>query len=91
MIHSMAGGMLGKVEYSDFAKVEILQGNMEGKLLWYKSTISNLKVGDEVIVPLDRFNINVLGKVVRIDKNVSSQASPVPFSKAKSIIKIINK
>lgn len=87
----MAGGKLGNVEFSDFAKIEILQGNLSGKLFWYRSNFSELKLNDEVLVPFGNNNLKVLGKVVRIDKMVSSQNSPVPFSKAKFISKILDK
>lgn len=91
MIHSMAGGRLGTIEYSDYAKVEILQGNLRGKMMWYKSNLPDLKLNDEVIVPFGNDNLKVLGKVVRIDKMVSSQNSPVPASKTKSIIRILDR
>jgi len=91
MIHSMAGGKIGKVEYSDYAKVELLQGNLQGKLFWYKSNFPLLEVGDEVIVPFSSPEIKVLGKVVRIDRAVSSQASPVPSRIAKSILRVLDK
>lgn len=91
MIHSMAGGRLGNLEYSDYAKVEILQGNLRGKMMWYKSTFVDLELNDEVIIPFGNNNMKVLGKVVRIDRAVSSQNAPIPASKAKSIIRILNK
>lgn len=87
----MAGGKLGNVEFSDFAKIEILQGNLSGKLFWYRSNFPELKLNDEVLVPFGNNNLKVLGKVVRIDKMVSNQNSPIPFSKAKYISKILDK
>lgn len=87
----MAGGRLGNLEYSDYAKVEILQGNLRGKMMWYKSTFVDLELNDEVIIPFGNNNMKVLGKVVRIDRAVSSQNAPIPASKAKSIIRILNK
>ena len=89
MIHSLAGGKLQNVEYSDYAKVQIAQGNLAGKIFWYKSTISDLKIGDDVIVPFGQDNMRVAGKVVKIDKNVSSQVSPFPAKRAKQIIRKI--
>lgn len=91
MIHSMAGGNIGNIDFSDFAKVEILQGNLSGKMIWYRSNFPELKLNDEVLVPFGNNNLKVLGKVVRIDRMVSSQNSPVPFSKAKSIAKILER
>lgn len=89
MIHSMAGGEIGKVSYSDYAKVQITQGNLAGKIFWYKSTIPNLDVGDDVIIPFGANNMRIAGKVVKIDKNVSSQVAPIPYRQAKQIIRKI--
>ena len=84
MIHSLAGGNLGKVSYADFAKVRICDGLNAGEIYWYICNVPNLKEGDKVFVSLrDR---RVKGEVLRVDKKVSSQCAPVPFSKAKSIL-----
>lgn len=87
----MAGGKLGDLEFSDWAKVQLLQGNLSGKIFWYKSNFSELKLNDEVLVPFGNDNLKVLGKVVKIDKMVSNQNAPVPSSKAKSIAKILER
>ena len=82
MIHSLSGGVMSDVQHVDFAKVEI-----EGEgVFWYISKIEGLKEGDKVIVPFGRDGEKVTGKVLRIDKNVSSQVSPIPFKHAKYII-----
>lgn len=86
MIHSMAGGKLGNIEYNDFAKVRILDGENQGQAFFFITKILDLKVGDEVYVPLGLNNIKTLGKVERIDKHISSQCSPIPVKKAKLII-----
>lgn len=88
MIHSLAGGNLGKFQYADFVKVEIIASAFAGQIYWYKSC-GKEKVGDVVLVPLGKNNSTVQGRVMRIDKNISSQISPVPFSKAKQVIKVI--
>ena len=85
MIHSMAGGRLGSVEYNDFAKVRILEGECQGQAFFYITKIPLLKVGDEVIVPVGISNTQTKAVVERIDKNVSSQCSPVPVKRAKAI------
>ena len=87
MIHSMAGGRLGKVEYNDFAKVRLLEGECQGMAFFYISKITLLKAGDEVLVPVGASNVMTKGVVERVDKNVSSQCSPVPVKKAKMISK----
>ena len=88
MIHSLAGGILSQTESSDFVKVEIVDNLTEG-FFWYKSDIIGLKEGDNVLVPFGRLDTLVKGKVIRIDKNVSSQNSPVPFKRAKYINSIV--
>lgn len=89
MIHSLAGGLLGKVEYCDYAKVEITEGVSKGSIFWYKSTLPGLKPDDKVLVPLGANNIQTSARVIRIDRNVSSQNSPVSQKRAKYITKVI--
>lgn len=88
MIHSMAGGDIKQLSYADYAKVEILDGDLSGKNLWFKSPFFDLKVGDVVLVETDG---KVKGKIVRIDKNVSSQIAPQSLKNSRSIIKIVKR
>ena len=84
MIHSLAGGNIGKERYLDFALVEIIEELFSGDKVWYISK-QGLKQGDVVLVPLR--GKNVKAKILRIDKNVSSYLSPVPIRLAKEIIR----
>jgi len=88
MIHSLAGGNLGNVRYLDFVKVEILDSPFSGGIYWYTTKLKDLEPKDIVLVPLESKQLKA--KVLRVDKNVSSFASPVPVNRAKSIIKKIN-
>ena len=90
MIHSEAGGEIRGEDYNDFAKVEILEGVEQGKTLWYLSTITGLEVGDKVLVPVGVIKMGTLGKVVRLDKNVSSFCSPIPVKHAKYVLRKID-
>ena len=90
MIHSEAGGEIRGEDYNDFAKVEILEGVEQGKTLWYLSTVAELKVGDKVLVPVGVIKMGTLGKVVRLDKNVSSFCSPIPVKHAKYVLRKID-
>lgn len=90
MIHSLAGGKIREMEIQDFAKVEIIEGLEEGKIFWYISPFLQLKIGDFVLVPLGRSNAPTRAKVLKIEKNLSAQVAPVPISRAKQIIKILN-
>ena len=86
MIHSLAGGVLSDNKKLDFAKVEILSDYYSGTF-WYITEIPNLKVGDVVVVPFGEREIFVEGKVLKIDKNISSQTAPIPIKRAKKILK----
>lgn len=88
MIHSLAGGKIRDLDINDFAKVEITEGAEQGKIFWYISKIITLKVGDCVLVPLGKNTTR--GKVLKIEKNLSAQVAPVPSSRAKEIIRIVN-
>lgn len=87
MIHSEAGGEIRGEDYNDFAKVEILEGDEKGKQLWFITTIFGLEVGDKVLVPVGVIKMGTLGKVVRIDKGVSSFCSPVSPKHAKYVLR----
>lgn len=87
MIHSMSGGKISSVTYNDYAKVKLTNGPFAGGVYWYLS-INGAKQGDRVKVPFGKNQI-FEGEIQRIDKNVSSQMSPVPAKHAKKIIAII--
>ena len=88
MIHSMAGGRLGGVTYNDFAKVKITEGPMAGGIYWYICTGLNVEAGSKVLVPFGATNALLPAEVLRVDKSVSSQASPVSAKHAKRIAKV---
>lgn len=88
MIHSMAGGDIKNLRYADFAKVEILEGESVGSKFFYLS-IDGVIEGMVVLVPVGVNNVPTKAKVLRVDKNVNSQVSPVPIKRAKSVIKIV--
>ena len=89
MIHSLAGGEIRELLYADFAKVEIIDdGAFKGNKLWYICEIKDAKAGDMVLVPIGVCNRLYKAKIERIDKQVNSQVAPIPFKKAKKIIKI---
>lgn len=85
MIHSLAGGDLGKIKVNDFAKVELLEGLSKGGIFWYITKIEKLKAGDVVLVPFGKANALTKAKVLRVDRGVSSQASPIPTHHAKEV------
>ena len=85
MIHSLAGGDIKKIQINDFAKVELLEGSSKGSIFWYISKVPTLAAGDSVLVPFGSRNALTRAKVLRVDKGVSSQCSPIPTGHAKEI------
>ena len=88
MIHSLAGGVLKDKKTYDFAKVEILDDYYSG-IFWYISKIKNLKENDIVLVPFKNGDIKLRAKVLRVDKNVSEDCSPIPIKRAKEVLSLI--
>ncbi len=90
MIHSLAGGIVKDLQYNDFAKVKIVQDGMYfGSIFWYINPFKGLNEGDLVVVPVGVNNAKFKAEVLRVDKNVSIQTSPVPIKRCKSIIEIV--
>ncbi len=85
MIHSCAGGVVRDRKYFDFAKVEILS---TGEVKWYICNLPLIMAGDVVIVPYGKENVREKAKVLRVDRSVSEQVSPVPARRAKEILEI---
>ena len=84
MIHSLSGGILKDKKIFDFAKVEIIDDYYSGTY-WYISKIKNLKEGDMVLVPFKDV-LKLKAKVLKIDKNVREDCSPINPKHAKEIL-----
>lgn len=89
MIHSLAGGEIGKTTFDDYAKIELMPPN--NGVYWYKTMLFDLCVGDIVLVPFGKASTLVQGKVLRIDKSISSQNSPIPSKRARYIFSKVSK
>lgn len=88
MIHSLAGGKIQKLTTADYAKVQIISPPFSGDIYWY--VCSGIEsVGDTVVVPIGKNNLQVQAKVLRIDKNISNQVAPVPSNLAKKVIRVL--
>ncbi len=85
MIHSLAGGFVKELDYADFVKVKILDGEDEGKLFWYKTDLIDIKIGDRVEVKLKN-QIHV-GEIVKIERNLNSQTAPIPIKRVQSVLR----
>ena len=84
MIHSLSGGVVKGESFFDFAKVEI---DGEG-FFWFIDPFG-LEESDIVVVPFG--GETRTGKILRIDKHVSSFAAPVPTKHAKKILECLNR
>lgn len=91
MIHSLAGGNIGKVSYFNYAKVKIIEGENSGKILWFICKIPLVEAGDIVTVEVFGEPAPVKAEIVRIDKSVASNCAPVPPHRAKEIISVVKK
>ena len=83
MIHSLSGGVIKDGGRHTFVKVR----HDDGEERWY--------ISDE-IAPLVDMKVAVeygggicVGRVVRVDANLSGQATPVPVKKAGKIISVV--
>lgn len=81
MIHSLAGGVVKESQFFDFVKVKF----DDGSSFWYINDIFDLKVGDYVLAPIGKNEILTRAEVLRIDKNINGQTSPIPLKRMKKI------
>lgn len=87
MIHSLSGGIIKDNEPVDFAKVKLIK---EEQIAWYLCThLPQLQVGDTVLVPFGSQQELNEAIVIRIDKQISPQVTPIPLKHAKRIHSII--
>ena len=84
MIHSLSGGVVKDKIICDLVKVKINDPFLDRQIYWYICNNKDVIVGDVVLVPFG--NKEVKATVLRIDKNVNEQASPIPLKRAKEII-----
>ena len=87
MIHSLSGGVIKENIPVDFAKVKLKQ---TGTIAWYLCThLPNLKINDKVLVPYGVDNSMQEAQVLRIDRQISPQVTPIPLKHAKKIEKVL--
>ena len=72
----------------DESIIEIVDGVFKGEIYWYITEIVALKENDFVYVPFGKNNTLLKAKVLRIDKNVSTRTTPIPFKRLKKISSI---
>lgn len=82
MIHSMSGGVIRDQGSFDFVKVAI-----DGDPVphWYISDF-DVEEGDRVSAPVGKAQTPAPATVLRVERNVSGQVTPVPLRSAKRLI-----
>ena len=83
MIHSMSGGVLDEWGTYTFAKV-VFDGG-DGKPYWYVAEFE-VDEGDKVLAPFGGGNVGKPTTVIKVERGVSGQVSPVPVRRAKRLI-----
>ena len=80
MIHSLSGGVIQQIDYYNFAKV--LLDNGEPRYYIYNFP---LNIGDKVLVPFGRSTQT--GVVQKLLQNISARQAPMPIKHMQEIIK----
>ena len=83
MIHSLAGGELANNKIVDIVKVEFEDN--KGEHFLYLSELSNLKVGDFVLVPFGVIDEPKKAQVVEIKFAINSQNISINLKRLKYI------
>lgn len=83
MIHSMSGGVLS--EYGSYMFVKVKFDDDE-KPYWYVCDFE-VDEGDRVCAPFGAGGLGKPATVLRVEKNVSGQVSPIPIKRAKKLLR----
>lgn len=81
MIHSMSGGILSEVGSYTFVKV-VFDGDPAP--YWYVADF-DVNEGDRVIAPRGRADVPTAATVVKVERNVNGQVTPVPLKRVKKL------
>ena len=87
MIHSMSGGVIKDPGAYTFVKIAF-DDDPENTPHWYISDFSD-EAGDRVSAPRGRADMPARATVLRVEKNVSGQVTPVPLRSAKKLLNLI--
>lgn len=87
MIHSMSGGVIKDPGAYTFVKIAF-DDDPENTPHWYISDFS-VEAGDRVSAPRGRADMPARATVLRVEKNVSGQVTPVPLRLAKKLLNLI--
>lgn len=82
MIHSLSGGVIAENGVHTFVKVDVM-----GTPCWYLSA-RRLPAGTRVAVPYGKAGRPVEGKVLRCE-DCTPQTAPVPFARARTILRVV--
>lgn len=74
--------------YYTFVKVEFSEEGYADRPYWYLSLTSDVEAGDIVLAPPKKGFPMIRGRVLKVEKNVSEQCSPVPMNRILEIGKV---
>ncbi len=81
MIHSMSGGIISDPGKYTFVKVKL---DGEDTPYWYICDF-DVEEGDRVKAPRGAAAIPTPATVIRVERNVSGQVTPIPVKRAKKL------
>ena len=84
MIHSMSGGIIKDYGSYTFVKV-VFDADPEKTPFWYISDFA-VEEGDRVSAPRGKIDMPSTATVLRVEKNVNGQVTPIPLRSAKKLI-----
>lgn len=89
MIHSLSGGVIADNGYYTFVKVVFEDERYADRPYWFVSPTSSVEVGNAVLASPSKQSPALRARVVKVEKNVSSQCSPIPMNRITEIQAII--
>lgn len=82
MIHSLSGGVIKDSGSYTFVKVRFED---EDRPYWYVSDFS-VSEGDKVTAPFGKADMPREAVVLKVERNVSGQVTPIPLKTAKKLL-----
>ena len=81
MIHSLSGGVI-----KDYGSYTFVKVTFEGdeRPYWYIADFS-VEEGDKVTAPFGKFDTPREATVIKVERNVNGQVTPIPIRSAKKL------
>lgn len=89
MIHSLSGGVISEVGYHTFVKLTFDHPVYGDRPYWYLCPFPEAEEGDSALAPVGRQNTLLKGTIVKVERNVSAQCSPVPMNRIGTVERLL--